>query len=118
MLFTRVQFARTSLARLHVRRLNQRGVSAKLPQPIRRARSHRRAYSQLPVQPHEIVLYEVQRHRVSVILDLLGEGVREPGEPAHVHSNREVLTLHDRPCAYGRAVPALGSLESRAVGLP
>ncbi len=43
--------------------------------------------------PAEVVVHEVQRHRVGVVLDLLAEPVGQPGEPAHPHPHREVLTL-------------------------
>lgn len=43
--------------------------------------------------PNDIVVNHVQGDRERVVLDLLGKDVRQTGEPAHVHSHVEVLTL-------------------------
>jgi hypothetical protein len=43
------------------------------------------------VNPHEVVVHEVQGDRVRVHLDLLAERIRQPGEAAHVHPHRQVL---------------------------
>jgi hypothetical protein len=45
------------------------------------------------MNPAEIVVHAVERNRGDMILDLLGESVRQPSKPAHVHSHREVLAL-------------------------
>ena len=42
---------------------------------------------------NEVVDHEVQGEHGDVVLDLLGEGVGEPGEPPVPHPNRQVLTL-------------------------
>ena len=74
----------------------------------------------------EIVVGREQRDGVGVVLDLLGKGVRQPGEPVHVHSHGEVRPLHVGrgdvlhvgvaldaglldPGAFGRAVAARGA---------
>ena len=41
----------------------------------------------------EVIEHEIQGYRVHVILDLLTEGVREPGKAAHVHPHRQVSAL-------------------------
>jgi hypothetical protein len=46
------------------------------------------------VHPHKIVIREVERNRSAEILKLLAESVREAGQPAHVHSHRQILALH------------------------
>jgi hypothetical protein len=46
------------------------------------------------VQPDEIVIHHVERDRISVVFDLLGESVGQPSEAAHVHPHREILALY------------------------
>lgn len=41
----------------------------------------------------EVVIHEMERNGMSVILDLLAEGVRQPSEAAHVHPHGQVLAL-------------------------
>jgi hypothetical protein len=53
------------------------------------------------VGSHEVVIGEVQRGRVRVVLDPLGEPVCEAGEPPDVHAHREVLTLDVRRADLG-----------------
>lgn len=45
------------------------------------------------MNPAKVVEHEVEGQRVRVVLDLLGEGVRQPGEPAHAHPDVQVLPL-------------------------
>ena len=45
------------------------------------------------MQPDKVVIHVVERDGVGVVLDLLAERVREPGEPAHMHPHGEVLAL-------------------------
>lgn len=44
----------------------------------------------------EVVIGKVQRDRVFVHFDFLAEAICQAGEPAHVHTHREVLTLNVR----------------------
>jgi hypothetical protein len=48
---------------------------------------------------------------MGVVLCLLGEGIRQPREPAHVHPHREVLALDVRRADVLRP-QALGSLRN------
>ena len=41
----------------------------------------------------EVVVHVVERDHRCMVLDLLGEGVGQPGEPPHAHPHREVLAL-------------------------
>ena len=43
----------------------------------------------------EVVIGKVDRHSVSMVLDLLGEAIGQPGEAAHVHPHGEILSLND-----------------------
>ena len=43
----------------------------------------------------EVVIREVERHGMGVILDLLGKGIGQPGETAHVHSHGQIVPLGD-----------------------
>jgi len=45
------------------------------------------------VDAPEIVVHEVQRDSVEVILQFLAEGIRQPGEPSHLHPHRQILAL-------------------------
>jgi hypothetical protein len=45
------------------------------------------------MEPDEVVVRAVQVHRGPKVLHLLAEAVGQPGEPADLHSDREVLTL-------------------------
>ena len=82
----------------------------------------------------EIVIGREQRHRMGVVLDLLGKGVRQPGKAPHVHPHREVRPFHvgradvlhvgvaldlrlADACAFGRAVTALGAVRRRPIDL-
>ena len=85
---------------------------------------HSRGDSQGLVYPAEIVMHEVQGDGVLVVLQLLGEGIGQPGKPAAAHAQGEVLALNvaggdvlairrplDGPLAdadaLGRGIPAL-----------
>ena len=46
------------------------------------------------MDPDEIAIRGEQRDGVGVVLDFLEEGVRQPGEPAHVHPHGEIGPLH------------------------
>jgi hypothetical protein len=45
------------------------------------------------VRAREVVVEEVQTHRVSVELDLLAKTIGEACEASHTHSHGQVLTL-------------------------
>ena len=47
------------------------------------------------MQPHKVVMREVQRNRRPMVLNLLGKAVGQAREPAHGHAHREVLPLND-----------------------
>ena len=42
---------------------------------------------------HEVVPDRIERHHVHVVLEFLGKRIGEPGEAAHLHPHREVLTF-------------------------
>jgi hypothetical protein len=46
------------------------------------------------MNPDKAVMHVVDRQRRGVIIDLLGESVRQPGESPVVHPDREVLALY------------------------
>jgi hypothetical protein len=54
---------------------------------------HGRADPQALVDPHQIVVRNMQRDCGTEVLDLLAERVRQAGEPAHTHPDRQVLAL-------------------------
>ncbi len=59
---------------------------ADLQKPVRDASSHCRRHTQLRVNADEVVIHHVQRDRIDVVLDLLGEGVGQAGKAAHVQA--------------------------------
>lgn len=59
-------------------------------------RGHRWRYPQRLVNPTEVVVHEVQRHRVAQVFDALAERIRQPCVPSHRHPHRQVLALHER----------------------
>lgn len=82
----------------------------------------------------EVVIHHVKHDRVSVVLDLFREGIRQPSEPAHMHPHRKVVALGircrdvrkiglpldpllTRSGAFCGAVAALCALGSRAIHL-
>ena len=44
----------------------------------------------------EIVIHEVERHGMSVVLDLLGKGIGQPSEAPHVHPHGQIIPLGKR----------------------
>ena len=44
--------------------------------------------------PTEIVIHEVKGNAVRVILNFLGEGIRQASEPAHRHPHGQVVALN------------------------
>jgi len=60
---------------------------------VRDPRRHGWRHPQRLVNPTEVVVHEVQRDGSAVILDLLGEGVGQAGEPTHGHPHGQVLAL-------------------------
>src|SRR5260370_34413904 len=87
------------------------------------ARFHRRSNPQGLMNPRKVVVHVKQGDHRNVVLDLLTEGIRQPGEAAHVHSHVEVLSLNvagRNVCLIGRSnnLDALGALTlRRAVAL-
>jgi hypothetical protein len=67
---------------------------ADFPETIRNASGHRRRDFERLVDAEEIVVHKVKRDRRDVVHDLFAKAVRQPGEPAHPHSHREVLALN------------------------
>jgi hypothetical protein len=65
-----------------------------VPKPLRHASGHSRGATQRAVDTDEVVGHEVQCHRMSMVFDLLGEAVRQPGEATHVHPHRQICPLH------------------------
>ena len=64
-----------------------------IPNAISDSRFHGGRDAQGLVNAHEVVPREVQAIRGPQVLPLFTEGVRQPREPAHLHSDREVLAL-------------------------
>jgi len=69
------------------------------------------------VDAHEVVEGEVERERVNVVRELLGEGVRQPSEPAHAHSHGQIVPLDVRRADVLRIWVTLDSLLPRAEAL-
>jgi hypothetical protein len=46
------------------------------------------------MQPHEIVVREMQGYRRPKVLDLLAESVGKPGKATHRPTHRQILTLN------------------------
>lgn len=55
---------------------------------------HRRGNAECFVNPAEIIIGEVKAVRGPQVVPFLAERVRQPGETAHGHADREVLALH------------------------
>src|SRR6266852_5531181 len=66
----------------------------KRPEPVSYANFHRGRNFQCLVNPHEVVPDRIERDHVTVILELLGKGIRQAREPAHALPHGKVLTLH------------------------
>src|SRR5260370_5680382 len=75
-------------------RPNQFHDFAEFPDVVCNSSFHSRSNAQGLMYSAEVVIHEVQRQRVLVILNLLGERIREPGETSHVHPHGEVLPLN------------------------
>src|ERR1022692_836263 len=58
---------------------------------------------------HEIVVHEVDRKRRHVVLDFLGEAIRQASEPTHGHPHREVRAFD----VAGRDVSRIGIAHDR-----
>jgi hypothetical protein len=57
-------------------------------------RFHRGRDAQGLMHPREVIVHMEQSQHSDMVLDLLAEGIRKPGEAAHIHPHVEVLTLH------------------------
>src|ERR1022692_2292406 len=57
-------------------------------------RFHRRSNAQGLMNAAKVVMHMKQRQHSDVIVELLAEGVRQPGEPPHVHPHVEILPLN------------------------
>ena len=64
-----------------------------LPRSVSNASSHCRSSLDGRMDTAEIVVHEVERHRVRVHLDFLAEGVGQSRESPHRHPHREILAL-------------------------
>lgn len=66
----------------------------------------------------EVVPDGIERDHMGVVFELLGEGIGEPGEPAHVHPHGEVVPLNVgcRNVVPIRVAIDLGLLGSGAFG--
>jgi hypothetical protein len=62
----------------------------KVPHVIRDARFHRRRDADRTVNAAEVVEREIQAVRGPEALPLFREPIREPGQSAHVHADRQV----------------------------
>jgi len=65
------------------------------PPTVRDFRIHRWRHAQRPMNLAEIVIGEVQAVRGPQVLPLFAEAIHESRQPAHLHSDREVLAFHD-----------------------
>ena len=71
--------------------LDTRNNIGDLPKPIRDARRHRRSDAKRRVDAHEIVIHKMRGDLMGVVLDLLAERIRQPGEAAHT-----LCSMHER----------------------
>src|SRR5689334_7254203 len=55
---------------------------------------HRRSSAKRLMYAGEIVPHVEQGYLILMVLNLLGESIRQPGESAHLHPHGEVLTLN------------------------
>jgi hypothetical protein len=46
------------------------------------------------VQPDEIIIHRVQRHRARMVLNLFAERICQPSKSAHVHPHRQILAFN------------------------
>jgi hypothetical protein len=46
------------------------------------------------MQPHPIVMSEINRQRVDVIFDLLGKAIGKTGEATHAHAHGQIVPLN------------------------
>ena len=72
----------------------QRNDFVYAPNMVRYARRHRWRDAQRLMDAGEVVEHVVQSDRMLMVLELLGEAVGQPGEPAHSHPHGQVLTVH------------------------
>ena len=66
------------------------------PRTLTDPRFHRRGNAQGLVDANEVVVHMEQSQHSDVIFQLLAEGVRQPGEPPHIHPHVEILSLNVR----------------------
>src|ERR1044072_4035642 len=64
------------------------------PHAVRDAESHCGCGADALMHPAHVVMCHVQRHGHCVLLQPLAETIREPGEPAAGHAQRQVAALH------------------------
>src|ERR1035437_9462104 len=64
------------------------------PRMLTDTRFHRRSNPEGLVNPAKVVVHVKQSDHCDVVLDLLAEGVCQPGEAPHVHSHVEILPFH------------------------
>jgi len=85
---------------------------------VSNARFHGRGNAQGLVDAKEIVVRMEQSQHLDVILELLTEGVRKPGEATHVHPHVEILPFDGGRADMGVSGGFLRSCPSRLSGLP
>lgn len=72
---------------------------------IRNSRCHSRSHAERLVAATKVVMGEMQSDGSAVIFQLFAKPVRQTGEPAHGHAERQVLSLD------------MGSADLRRVGI-
>jgi len=65
------------------------------------ARSHCRGHAQRAMNFAEVVIREIQRNRSLKVFKLFAECLRQPGQPAAVHPQRELLAFDMRSANLG-----------------
>ena len=69
------------------------------PNRVSDTRLHCRGHPKRLMNPHEVVIHEVERQGVLQVLHLLRERIGQAREPPHAHPHIQILSLHIR-CAH------------------
>src|ERR1017187_2844464 len=64
------------------------------PRTLADPRFHRGSNTQGLMDADEVVVHMEQRQHSDMVFELLTEGIRQPGEPPHVHPHVEILSLN------------------------
>jgi hypothetical protein len=107
-------FVEATLTELRLAGLDQSNNILDRPQLVRDPRRH--CWRQLVglVQLHEVILHEIERERVAVVVEFLGESVGQSREAPHLHAHRKIVPLGKRRGCVLRVRCSTNPLVARA----